>query len=108
MCSRRKNLVLSPVLLFAFLFLANCHGPAPVLSDSPQLAAGVSMQDVNFQSAALGREMRYRVYLPQQIPAGQRLPVVYLLHGNGGSYRDWSNHSSIATYALHGLILVMP
>jgi S-formylglutathione hydrolase len=66
------------------------------------------MQDVSFFSAALQRQMPYRVYLPAKLPPGQKLPVVYLLHGNGGGYREWSNYSNVAEFAARGLILVMP
>jgi len=46
--------------------------------------------------------------LPEKLPAGQKLPVVYLLHGRGQNFQDWSIHSDISRYALQGLILVMP
>jgi S-formylglutathione hydrolase FrmB len=36
------------------------------------------------------------------------LPVVYLLHGGGGGFRDWSNYSDVGHFAESGLILVMP
>ena len=52
--------------------------------------------------------MPYRVYLPENIQAERRLPVVYLLHGGGADYRSWSNESDVAQYARAGLILVMP
>jgi len=66
------------------------------------------MQDVTLHSAALGRDMPYRVLLPATIPADKRLPVIYLLHGGGGGYRDWSNYSDVAQFAGRGLILVTP
>lgn len=67
------------------------------------------MVDVTFRSAALARDMQYRAVLPAKISAGQKLPVVYLLHGGGGgSSRDWSNYSDVAQYAERGWILVMP
>jgi S-formylglutathione hydrolase len=66
------------------------------------------MQDVMFFSAALQRQMSYRVFLPAKIDPGAKLPVVYLLHGGGGNYRDWSNRSEVARYAAQGMILVMP
>jgi len=66
------------------------------------------MKDVKFFSSALGHEMWYRAYLPEKAAAGERFPVVYLLHGNGGGFHDWSNHSDVAEYAAKGLILVMP
>jgi S-formylglutathione hydrolase FrmB len=35
------------------------------------------------------------------------LPAVYLLHGCGTSFRDWSNYSDVGAYATKGFILVM-
>jgi S-formylglutathione hydrolase FrmB len=66
------------------------------------------MQDVTFHSSALNRDIEYRVILPAVVPAGTKLAAVYLLHGNGGGYRDWSNYSDVARFAAHDLILVMP
>jgi S-formylglutathione hydrolase FrmB len=66
------------------------------------------MKDVVFRSAALGRDMPYRVFLPARIQPNVELPVVYLLHGAQGSFWDWSNNSTVSTYAARGLILVMP
>lgn len=51
--------------------------------------------------------MPYRVFLPARIEPGAKLPVIYLLHGGNGSFRDWSNDSIVSIYA-NGLILVMP
>lgn len=42
------------------------------------------------------------------LPTVQKLPVVYLLHGGGGGFRDWSNYSDVARFAESGLLLVMP
>lgn len=70
------------------------------------------MQDVAFFSAALGRTMPYRAFLPENVAAGTKLPVVYLLHGGDGGFRDFSNASDVAQYAraesAGGLILIMP
>lgn len=52
--------------------------------------------------------MLYRVIMPVHVAAAQKLPVVYLLHGGGGGFHDWSNYSDVARYAERGLILVMP
>ncbi len=51
--------------------------------------------------------MQYRVIMPSAAP-GRKLPVVYLLHGGGGGFRDWSNYSNVARFTETGLILVMP
>jgi len=95
------------VLGLVALSLAACRRAPQVQEDHPRLPSGVTVQDVSFFSAALQRQMPYRVYLPAKIPPGQRLPVVYLLHGGNGGYRDWSNDSEVAQYAARGLILVM-
>jgi S-formylglutathione hydrolase FrmB len=97
------------LLAIALLFVS-CRGdkqeaPPP---DRPQLTAAVKMVDVKFHSASLNRDMPYRVVMPVNIAAAQKLPVVYLLHGGGGSFHDWSNYSDVARYAERGLILVMP
>jgi S-formylglutathione hydrolase FrmB len=76
--------------------------------DAPRLAPGLRLQDVEFHSAALGRPTQYRVMLPENIPPGTHLPVVYLLHAAGDDFRGWSNDSNIAEHAGQGLILVMP
>jgi S-formylglutathione hydrolase FrmB len=97
-------------LLLVILGLCSCNHSkkeAP-LPDHPRLTAGVKLVDVTFHSVALGRDMQYRALLPAQIAAGEKFPVVYLLHGGGGGFRDWSNYSDVAQYAEHGLILIMP
>ncbi len=66
------------------------------------------MIDVTFHSASLNRDMQYRAVLPARMAPGQKLPVLYLLHGGGGGFRDWSNYSDVARYAEQGMVLVMP
>jgi S-formylglutathione hydrolase FrmB len=106
--SRFLSITLGLAVLMYFAFtLSSCHRVEPG-ADFALQADGVSMQDVDFPSKSLGRETRYRVYLPRVLPVGQKLPVVYLLHGNDGGFRDWSNHTGVAQYAAPGVILVMP
>jgi S-formylglutathione hydrolase FrmB len=102
-----KNLALLAVLVCVFLVLTSCRGAERLPPDRPQLTAGVEMRDVTFHSAALGRDMTYRVFLPAPIPPGKKLPVVYLLHGNDGDYRNWSNYSHVSQYAARGVVLAM-
>ncbi len=97
------------ILLLVFaLTSCNQEKPATPIVDHPQLSAGTKLVDVTFHSAALDRDMPYRVFIPAQIAASQKLPVVYLLHGNAGGFRDWSNYSDVAKYAEWGLVLIMP
>ena len=76
--------------------------------DHPRLTPNVVLRDITFHSAALNREMQYRVVLPLAVAPGKKLPVVYLLHGGGGGFRDWTNDSDVAHYAESGVVLVMP
>ena len=77
-------------------------------TDHPRLTPKVVLRDVTFHSASLNRDMPYRVVMPASIPRGVKFPVVYLLHGANGSFRDWSNETDVARFAGRGLILVMP
>lgn len=90
------------------LLMVGCNRKQEAQPDHPRLTPKVAMRDVTFRSAALSREMQYRVVLPARTAAGVKLPVVYLLHGGGGGFRDWSNYSDVARFAEGGLILVMP
>lgn len=94
--------------LLPLLLLTACSRKTAAPVDHPRLSANVTMRDVTFHSTALNRDMQYRVFLPSDIPPGQKLSVVYLLHGGGGNFRDWSNYSDGAQFAAPGLILVMP
>lgn len=95
-------------LVVGFAVFPACNKAPEPPPDRPRLTPNVRMQDVMFHSAALRRGMPYRVILPTNIPVDRRLPVVYLLHGGGGAYRDWSNYSDVAHFAELGFILVMP
>jgi len=95
-------------LIASLLLLTACSKREEPPPDHPRLTARVNMRDVIFHSVALNRDMPYRVVFPASIPAGEKLPVVYLLHGGGGGFRDWTNYSDVARFAEQGLILVMP
>lgn len=100
-----NRLVASLAILFV---IANgCRSRKAVTQDHPRSFSGVVVHNVDFHSPSLGRDMPYRVYIPAKIPSGVRLPTVYLLHGGGGSYKDWSNYSDAGSYAARGFILVM-
>lgn len=73
-------------------------------------APGERLKEESFDSAALGRAMKYRVLVPEKYETSlQRYPVLYLLHGLGGDYTDWSTRSNVAEYSRTlPLIIVMP
>ncbi len=81
------------------------QNPSP---DAPRLASDVSMQDVTFRSVSLDRSIQYRVILPKSLAAGRKYPAIYLLHGGGGNFRDWSNYSDVAQLVGERFVLVMP
>ena len=97
------------VALLGVISLAACHNKLKEAQpDHPRLTPKVTMRDVAFHSVALNREMQYRVVLPTSVSAGQKLQVVYLLHGADGDFHDWTNYSDVAHFAELGLLLVMP
>jgi putative tributyrin esterase len=102
---RRCGVTLIASIMFCSAGCKTKEVPRP---DHPRLTPGVSFQDVTFRSAALNRDVQYRVILPAHMDPGQKLRVVYLLHGRGEGFRDWSNFSDVAQFAESGLLLVMP
>jgi S-formylglutathione hydrolase FrmB len=89
------------------LLLAPQHGWA---------GGSVLHESLSFHSEALGRQMAYSIYLPAGYDPGGRYPVVYLLHGLGGSEKDWPNVGGagqtadklIAAGDIRPMIIVMP
>ena len=82
--------------------------PAPPLG----AGAGVTAQDVVFQSAALDRKMRYRILLPPSYSSSHRhYPTLYLLHGYMNPYYEWDKQTALARYleeGHHELVVVLP
>lgn len=100
-----------PSCLVTSIFLVcclACQQNTTSYTDHPRLTDKVRLQDVTFYSESLQRQMPYRVILPSGLNSNAKLPSVYLLHGGGGEYRDWSNYSDVAKFAERGLVLVMP
>jgi putative tributyrin esterase len=94
-------------LLFPFgLCVAQVKQP----SGSSASQAAITVRDVSFHSSSLGRDMRYRIYLPRGYSQSSRhLPVLYLLHGFDGKFTDWDTLSHLREYAHNlDLIIVMP
>ncbi len=78
---------------------------------------GRVLENESFRSAALGRELRYAVYLPPGYDYDQRYYLtVYLLHGYSGDHTNWirlgeaarTADSLIGSGAIPPVILVMP
>jgi len=80
-------------------------------------AAAGSVDTRTFESASLGRTMPYRIYLPPGYSeeSTRYYPVVYLLHGMGGSDQQWQQVGIVAAAdrlissgAIAPVIIVMP
>jgi S-formylglutathione hydrolase FrmB len=101
---RSVNQLLTVILILS----TGCRRKETEQPDPPRLTLNVALRDVTFRSAALNREMQYRIVLPSGLPSGQEFRVIYLLHGGGGGFKDWSNYSDVARFAEFSLLLVMP
>jgi diacylglycerol O-acyltransferase / trehalose O-mycolyltransferase len=72
---------------------------------------GPRLQEWTLRTPALDVETRVRVLLPAgyRAHAERRYPVLYLLHGRGGDYRDWTRYGAAERItARTPLIVVMP
>ena len=62
-------------------------------------------------SKLLAREVSYRIILPADYKQSEkkRFAVIYLLHGRGGNFKDWTNLTKITRYSsAYNFIIVMP
>jgi len=63
----------------------------------------------NFHSQALGMQSNANVILPNEIKPGERLPVLYLLHGLSDDHTMWQRRTSLERYLeKYRLAVVMP
>jgi enterochelin esterase-like enzyme len=88
--------------------------PVPVAPAVPILG---TIQDDRLPSPIIGEEIPYRVYLPPDYVTNPRrhYPVLYMLHGAGGNYTEWSDSflperadELIRGGEIQPLIVVMP
>lgn len=94
--------------------------PAPIddsdvtMTPTPTPFAEGSLEEHAFDSATLGRPLRYAVYLPVGYPAANlRYPVLYLLHGRGDNLASWARvrpelDALIAEGVIPPVVAVMP
>ena len=63
----------------------------------------------SFYSPSLGSMKAYTIILPDHYSPSHRYPVLYLLHGYSGGYRDWIDRTGILRYVSgSSFIVVMP
>lgn len=109
MNKRSFNKSLFRLLLVCVGLFGLHHG---ILSQSPApapLPANVS--DHELDSKLMVRPMPYRVVLPKSYSAekDRKYPVIYLLHGLTGRFRNWTDLTKLPAYAEgHEFIIVTP
>jgi enterochelin esterase-like enzyme len=89
--------------------------PSSLVASTQAVIHGTFREQV-LSSAALGRQLSYYVYLPpDDVAEGRRYPVLYLLHGGGGSKDEWPGYGLVTTvdtlitsHTIRPLIVVMP
>ncbi|MHB8668960.1 MAG: alpha/beta hydrolase [Acidimicrobiales bacterium] len=84
---------------------------APGLSLVSDLAVNARLHDLTLHSGAMQRDVHVYVLLPRGYDPSTRYPVLLLLHGHGGGYKDWVDHDVAGVLDSSGrtpLITVMP
>ncbi|MCW5948838.1 MAG: esterase family protein [Pyrinomonadaceae bacterium] len=100
------------IAAFALVLAGSMSAVVSAQSAAPkQLPSNV--REERLASRLMGRDMPYRVVLPAGYdPDGGKkklYPVIYLLHGLGGSYANWTDKTGLADYVRdHGIIVVTP
>lgn len=65
--------------------------------------------ELSFHAATLGQHTGVNVILPDSVRAGERIPVLYLLHGLSDDHTMWCRRTSVERYAApYKLAIVMP
>ena len=76
---------------------------------SSENAGDVRVEEHIFHSASLGRDMHYLILLPHDYSGGSRFPVLYLLHGLYGDYKNWDTKTRLEHIAgQYSLLIVTP
>ena len=99
-------------LALSFVLFLSC---APALAEKKAAINGSQknqhslVSNAVFHSVSLDREMHYRILLPRSYENGGRFPVLYLLHGIYGDYKNWDTRTGLENYAKNlNIIIVMP
>jgi putative tributyrin esterase len=105
-------------LIVAFGLSLNIFGQEnPVLNKKPDAVEekipGNEVVTLRYNSKLLAREMPFRVIFPfsykNQKESEKRYPVIYLLHGLGGHFDNWTDRTKIDLYAKnYDFIIVTP
>lgn len=99
------------ILQLLALALLTVARVAPAQPHSPaKKALSRRVQARTFRSKALDREMHYMIVLPADYESSQRrYPVLYLLHGWAGDFRNWVALTNLVEYSQpYAMVIVTP
>lgn len=105
------KLSLSIALGLAFLFGASSDF---VWQASAQTVAEVrsnKVEERQLKSKLMARDMPYRVILPAKYStkSNERFPVIYLLHGLTGNYKNWVDKTDVEQFGVgYNFVIVTP
>jgi putative tributyrin esterase len=69
----------------------------------------MAFMEIHFTSKVLDLSVSVNVLVPDDIKEGEKLKVLYLLHGYMGNHTDWIRYTSIERYLWnHRMIVIMP
>jgi len=99
-------------LVCCFILLSTLRLTLAQTTVSPPTSAGINesrAQDAVFHSPSLNRDVHYLVLVPHDYGNGRSFPVLYLLHGLYGDYKNWDSRTGLERYAKTlPFLIVMP
>ncbi len=109
----KKNTLSRLILLLAAMLLMAMSACAHPASQPAQQSSQPQADTVEVMSQAMGRYIKNVVIVPKQYYATEQtteqFPVLYLLHGAYGSYRDWPHKANLdALASKYAVIIVCP
>lgn len=95
------------IALILLLLSVSCRAPISVpVIDRVRSAGTTTITDMRIPSSSVGGALRYRAIVPVTQP-GERLPVLYLLHGANSGPDDIERHSEVVQLAATSHFIVI-
>jgi putative tributyrin esterase len=101
----QKNAILFILVLLLNSAVALSQGGAPV--PAFEAARNTHAKECVFHSPSLHRDMHYLILLPRDYSNGHRFPVLYLLHGLYGAYKNWDTRTHLESAAAQLSFLIV-
>lgn len=101
----------STARLLSFLLPIVLASAAFAQQATPKPSLPPNVEEHKLQSKLMAGEVPFRVVLPSVYAAEKeaRFPVLYLLHGLGGSNANWTDRTKLSEYAArHRILIVTP